>query len=40
MLTRDQLINESRIRGGNLPALLGIYGTVIMVLAFTASAII
>ena len=40
MLTRDQLIKESRIRGGSLPALLGIYGTVVVVLAITASAII
>lgn len=40
MLTRDQLINESRARGGRLPALLGVYATVLLVLGLTANAIV
>lgn len=40
MLTRDQLINECRARGGSLAALLGIYAALLAVLAVTAAAII
>lgn len=39
-MTRDQLINESRARGGSLPALLGVYAALLAVLGLTASAII
>jgi len=40
MLTRDQLTNECRARGGNFATLLGIYAALLAVLAVTASAII
>lgn len=40
MLTRDQMLRESRARGGSLSGLLAIYGVLIAVMALTASAIV
>ncbi len=40
MLTRDKLIRETRTRGGTLPALLVVYGTLIATMALTALAIV
>lgn len=39
MITRDQLIKEYKARG-NLPGFLVMYGSIVAVLGFTASAII
>lgn len=40
MLTREQLINEYRARGAGLPALLGVYALLLLVLGLTASVIV
>ncbi|MEM9427256.1 MAG: hypothetical protein AAGA06_11200 [Pseudomonadota bacterium] len=38
MLTRDKLIREARMRGGNLPAFLVIYGLIVGTMVGTALA--
>lgn len=40
MLTRDDLIQEARARGGNLPALILVYGAIVGTMVGTAFAII
>ena len=36
MLTRDTLIREARMRGGNLPALVLVYGVILGTMVGTA----
>lgn len=38
MLTRDKLIREARMRGGNLPTLLLVYGAIVGTMVGTALA--
>ena len=40
MLTRDTLIREARVRGGNLPALLMVYVILLGTMVGTAFAIV
>lgn len=39
MLTRDALIREARMRGGNLPTLVLVYGVLVGTMVGTALAI-
>lgn len=40
MLTRNDLIRESRARAGTLPGLLVVYGLILLTMAGTAFAIV
>jgi hypothetical protein len=37
VMTKDQWIREARARGGNLPALLIVYGLIVATMVLTAS---
>ena len=39
MMTRDKMIREARMRGGNLPALVLVYGVIVGTMVGTALAI-